>query len=180
MRTYENITVTEDFHVIGVRGKELKGRKDEKGYILLKVHGVNVRRSHVIARCFPEICGEWFEGAEVHHKDRNKTNDVPTNLQIVSHKEHVLIHIDDHPSHEAWNKGLPGCFSELTRKKMSESAKKRGSTHSKPVRATKNNIVTEYVSAAEASRQLGVNFRYISACCNGEQATAGGYKFEFV
>lgn len=51
--------------------------------------------SIIVAKAFPEICGEWFEGAEVHHKDRNPNNNVPSNLLVVSPQEHRQIHEGD-------------------------------------------------------------------------------------
>ena len=40
----------------------------------------------------PEICGEWFEGCEVHHINRDETDDRPENLIVLSHKEHTDVH----------------------------------------------------------------------------------------
>lgn len=177
MRFFGKLTITDDYQIIGPRGKVLKGTKDIKGYIIIKVNSVGVKRSHIIAKSFPEICGEWFEGAEVHHKDRNKINDVPENLQIVSHDEHVLIHMNDHPSHPAWNKGI--AWDDKARDKMSESAFRRGRTHSKRVKAIKNNVVTYYDAAIDAAKATGVDFRSVSDCCRGRRKTSKGYQFEF-
>ena len=46
----------------------------------------------LIAIAFPEICGEYFEGCVVHHKDEDVTNNEPHNLQIMSKEEHKKIH----------------------------------------------------------------------------------------
>lgn len=48
--------------------------------------------SRLVAKAFPEICGEWFEGCQVHHKDHNPSNNCAENLIIVSQKEHQEIH----------------------------------------------------------------------------------------
>lgn len=178
MRQIFGLRITDNYQIIGIRGGILKGTIDPKGYVIIKVKNEGVRRSHIIAQAFPEICGEWFEGAEVHHKDHNKTNDVPENLQVVLHKEHVLIHMDDHPSHEAWNKGKE--WDEDAKKKMSISAFKRGRTHSKPVRVIINGVVTTYEAAADASKATGVDYRMISAYCTGRRKQPKGYIFEFV
>lgn len=178
MRKILGLTITDNYQIIGIRGGIIKGTKDPKGYIIIKIKNKGVRRSHIIAQAFPEICGEWFEGAEVHHKDHNKTNDVPENLKVVSHSEHVLIHMDDHPGHEAWNKGK--AWSVDTKKKMSKSALKRGRTHSKPVRVIINDVVTIYDAASDASKATGVDYRMISAYCTGRRRQPKGYIFEFV
>lgn len=49
----------------------------------------------LVARAFPEICGEWFEGCVVHHKDRNPLNNRADNLIIMSRSEHEQFHRDN-------------------------------------------------------------------------------------
>ena len=46
----------------------------------------------VVARAFPEICGNWFNGCHVHHKDGNPLNNKAENLICLSPAEHNLIH----------------------------------------------------------------------------------------
>lgn len=46
----------------------------------------------LVAKAFPEICGEWFKGCHVHHKDFNHSNNEATNLICLSPREHVRIH----------------------------------------------------------------------------------------
>lgn len=49
-----------------------------------------------IAKCivlaFPEICGKWYEGCDIHHKDFERTNDRADNLVVLSKEEHKAIH----------------------------------------------------------------------------------------
>lgn len=45
-----------------------------------------------LAKNNPDICGEWFEGCEVHHKDFNRLNDVAENLICLTPEEHHRIH----------------------------------------------------------------------------------------
>lgn len=45
-----------------------------------------------VAKAFPEICGEWFEGCHVHHKDGNPLNNEATNLIVCTKQEHVQLH----------------------------------------------------------------------------------------
>jgi len=47
------------------------------------------------------------DGYEVHHRDLNKSNNHISNLQIMSHDEHVLLH-----------QGLLGIVSRLRRKEL--------------------------------------------------------------
>ena len=45
-----------------------------------------------IAQSFPEICGEWFDGCEVHHKDGNSQNNEATNLIVCTKEQHWEYH----------------------------------------------------------------------------------------
>ena len=46
----------------------------------------------LVAKAFPEICGKWFEGCEIHHKDGNYLNNRADNLECLSKEEHHNIH----------------------------------------------------------------------------------------
>lgn len=46
----------------------------------------------LVAKAFPEICGEWFDGCEVHHKDENPENNNAYNLEVLSFEEHRRRH----------------------------------------------------------------------------------------
>lgn len=49
----------------------------------------------LVAKLFPEICGEWFKGCHVHHKDHNKWNYKASNLIVLTPKEHFKAHKGD-------------------------------------------------------------------------------------
>lgn len=76
------------------KGKELKQGRNPKTdymYVILSKNGDN-RIKHVhrlVAFAFPEICGEYFEGAVVDHLDWDHTNNVPENLRWVSFHENA-------------------------------------------------------------------------------------------
>lgn len=48
----------------------------------------------------------------------------------------------------------------------------------KPVRCVDTG--EEFISARKADASTGVNYKHISACCNGKRKTAGGFKWEFI
>lgn len=103
--------------ILGVKELKIEGIvfKLENGRIIdnslgLKFHTTKANRysyfsykgkkyfEHIIvAKAYPEICGEWFEGCEVHHKDFNKLNNCANNLEIVSKDEHLEIHKSNIP-----------------------------------------------------------------------------------
>lgn len=86
-----------------------------------------------VAKAFPEICGEWFEGAEVHHLDGNPLNNAATNLRVLSKKEHKELHKTDEITKTKQRNAAIGrkgywlgkTFPPDMRKKFSEAGKKR-------------------------------------------------------
>ena len=46
----------------------------------------------IIAKNYPEICGEWFDGAVVHHINGLKYDNRPENLKVMSREEHNVWH----------------------------------------------------------------------------------------
>ena len=46
----------------------------------------------LVAITFPEICGKWFDGCQVHHIDQNPSNNMANNLICLSKDEHNAIH----------------------------------------------------------------------------------------
>lgn len=110
-----------------------------------------------IALTYPElVTNEYFEGAEIDHIDTDPSNNHPSNLRWVSHKE---------------NQNNP-----LTRAHNSE-AQKGNQNHNKwVIKLNKNNeILHFYPSAVQAEKETGVNRARISECCLGKIKSAGGY-----
>lgn len=118
--------------------------------------GKNGERIYVtIAKMFPEICGEYFEGCEIDHINTNRFDNRAINLRCCTPKENMNNELTKQHCKEAmykrielgvydetsnklkgripWNKGLIGEDNPIygikrsieTRKKMSEAAKKR-------------------------------------------------------
>ena len=76
-----------------VTGCVLSRRTHKKGYsracLCVDGYRYEFRWSHLVAWAFPEICGEWFEGAEVDHINGFRGDDRAANIQVVNHKSNI-------------------------------------------------------------------------------------------
>ena len=70
----------------------------EKGYYKTKnwYKGKRIPIHILVAKAFPEICGEWFEGCNVHHINGYKKDNCAWNLICLSQKEHSQRHSFEH------------------------------------------------------------------------------------
>ena len=59
---------------------------------VIKINGKLKPLSVEIAKANPEMCGEWFEGCEVHHINWIENDDRPENLVCLNSKTHHYIH----------------------------------------------------------------------------------------
>lgn len=107
---------------------------------------------------------------QINHIDGNKLNNNVTNLEWCTNSEN---------GKHAWDTGLKQCterLKEATRKTNKEYK-------SKPINQLdlQGNYIRTWLSAHEASRQLGIDRSTISQCCRGSRRnkTAGGYKWCF-
>jgi len=128
--------------------------------ILSKNGKHHIKKIHqLVAFAFPEICGEWFEGAEVNHKDENPRNNNADNLEWCNHK---------------YNNNYGGKTERMLKNR-------EGKNKCKQVNQLNINgeIINKYSSAREAARALGLNHSYISMCCRGLCKIAYGYKWNY-
>lgn len=139
--------------------KNSKDKKRELGHIL-------------VAKAFPEICGEWFDKCEVHHKDKNSFNNNAENLVCLTKEQHTLEHIDE--LRERAKKILP---MARTKKAIEKSKVSR----SKPILQISKDgeIIKEWQSVTECERKTGYDKAAINRCCLGKQKTAYGYIWEY-
>ena len=67
--------------------------KDSKGYLRVYLWKENKRKlyriHHLVAYAFPEICGEWFEGAEIDHINTVITDNRAINIKWVTHTQNM-------------------------------------------------------------------------------------------
>lgn len=150
----------------------------------------------LVAKAFPEICGEWFEGAVVHHKDFNSLNDNAFNLQVMTDEEHRKLHSESDISKQRRSESHKGQVSykkgkhypsPMEGKKHTEESKekmKKNSPLKKPVVMLDNNgdILNMFESTMDAQRETGINSSNIEKCCNKKPhfLTAGGFYWEYL
>lgn len=98
--------------------------------------------------------------SEVNHKDENTRNNNVENLEWCSRKYNANY----------------GTLPQRERKWNTNNPKK-----SKPVvkMSIDGDVLAEYPSTKEASRQHGVGSECISRCCMGRQETSAGYKWKY-
>lgn len=137
----------------------------------------------LVAMAFPEICGTYFEGAEIDHINGIRDDNRASNLRWVTKSLNMLNPITRKRISEAMKGKHP---SEETRKKLAESGKGKHinrADQSKPVlQYTKDGtLIAEYQSIREAERQTGVQHTNISRCCLGKQChkSAGGFNWKY-
>ena len=75
------------------RHKLLSLITNHKGYKQIQLHKDGKRKMievhRIVAKAFPEICGEWFSGCEVDHIDTDRSNNNATNLRVCTRKDNM-------------------------------------------------------------------------------------------
>lgn len=127
-----------------------------------------------IAQAFPEICGEWFEGCHVHHKDGNPLNNIATNLIILTAQEHLSLH----------SKGENNCNygNHNKRPEISNSlkGKRKPYKHKQIIQYTLDGtFVKEWECIADIHTELGYSIGNICMCCQGKLKTAYKYLWRY-
>lgn len=83
--------------------------------------------SRLVAKAFPDICGSWFDGCEVHHLDENPENKHADNLKVCTKEEHYAYH---HDSRSEMMKKRSGINSPNFGKKFTEEHRRKiGDAH---------------------------------------------------
>ena len=109
----------------------------------------------LVARAFPEICGEWFEGCVINHKDENPTNNAATNIEVCT---------------QVYNCNY-GAHNEKLSKSLTKNAVYQLTLNGQ--------FVKKFDNACSAARNLGVHFQNIYKALNGEIPSAYGFKWQY-
>lgn len=70
---------------------KIYSNKNRCGRKVISLSHNNIFCNRLVAKAFPEICGEWFDDCEVHHIDEDCTNDSAENLKVLTKEEHKEI-----------------------------------------------------------------------------------------
>lgn len=126
-----------------------------------KTYGVQ----QLVAKAFPEICGEWFEGCEVHHKDFNPANNAPHNLQVVTKQQHLELHKNNQVKClKKFEKGHTPCNKKLILVYTTDLER----------------VIGCYNSATEAAKSLNCSQSLVTLNCNGKVKTCKGFYCEYI
>lgn len=145
------------FNLVGENGEHLE-------------QGVHI----IVAKAFPEICGEWFEGCHTHHKDFNPSNNIADNLIILTEFEHLSLH----------SKGENNCNygNHNKRPEISNAIKgKRKPYKHKPIiqLTLDGEFIKEWECIADIHTELGYSIGNICMCCQGKLKTAYKYLWRY-
>lgn len=143
-----------------LKGKVLKQIVAPNGYVqvALSINGKprTARVHEIVARAFPEICGEWFEGCEVDHIDADKTNNKATNLRVVTHTMNMrnpnTIWKKQGKNHPMYGK----THDQTAKDKMSKTHKRNVSIYS-----FDGSLIGKFESVKEAAKYMNVSLKTI-------------------
>lgn len=154
---------TEDGRNVFYKGVILIPRKDKYGYLYVHFskngHRFTIKVHRLVAFAFPEICGEYFEGAQCNHLNEIKTDNRATNIRFCSAGENVN-----------WGERNNKVSRKMYNGKLS-----------KPVLqyTLDGEFVAEYPSGMEAHRVTGCKQSGINNCCLGKLKTSYGYVWKY-
>lgn len=139
--------------------KLLKPIKTKKGYsqvhFYMGDHKYKVFLIHrLVAKAFPEICGEWFEGCQINHKDECKSNNIASNLEVCTQKYN--LEYNNGQARRGMKKRVPVAQYDL-----------------------QGIFIKEWDSATTIEKELGFSRESITSCCRGKTKTAHKFIFKY-
>lgn len=168
LRSVDRTVKRKDGKIAHLKGKPLSTYTDKNGYERISLP-VGLKTIHrLVGLAFPEICGEYFEGAEIDHINTIRNDNRAENLR--------------------WVKKTDQYKNETTRKHLYNTVWKKGHLKNRKdlskwvIKLSGNNeILHFYPSVSEASRQTGVPTSNIIICCQNKPGhkTAGGYIWKY-
>ncbi len=138
--------------------KVMKGRKSIVGYIRIQLSKNGIQRDFLVHRLVWEsFNGPIPEGYELDHLSTERSDNRLSNLRCVTCKE---------------NNNNP-----ITKIKRYKGVRKACGKSVLQINKETGKVIKRWECAIDAHRELGVDFRSISACCKGKVKSAGGYRW---
>lgn len=185
VRSLDGVQFHEEGGLIKKRGQMLKPCKNKKtGYLICIFQRFKKKKNNLVhrlvAKAFPEICGEWFEDCVVDHIDTIRDNNKAENLRVVTHHENNMNPITRKKYHDmqigkkkekpAWNKGL-----KLPQ--LSGENSKRSKTI---LQFSKNgDFIKKWVNTSLAADTLGIARTSITNCLVGRSQSANNFLWKY-
>lgn len=141
----------------------LKLQKDRKGYMQVVLYNENGYKHFKVHKL---VANAFIENKEnkptIDHIDRNKENNVVSNLRYADYKEQVD------------NRNVD---MELIKENMRKLGKKGYGNRKQKIKQydKEGNFIKEWISSREASKSLNISETSISNCVNGNSLSAGGF-----
>lgn len=154
----------------------------------------NYKVHQLVAKAFPEICGEWFDGCEIDHINGITTDNRAVNLRVTNKKGNMNNPVTKENCSKAWTderrekiskrmkENNPtrqeGYWTEERRKRVGEFCKL---TKSKAVNqyTADGEFIAQYSSVAEAARSVNGSPGNIVSCITGKQITSYKSKWKY-
>ena len=140
-------------------GRILKGGKDKKGYLKVRLSKNNIKSTKTIHRLVAQAFIPNPENKpQVNHIDENKTNNSVDNIEWMTAKENI--------NHGTRNERIG-----------------KANIISKSISIIATNLKTgksqEFYGISECARQLGLHNQNITAVLKGKRRQTGGYTFKY-
>lgn len=169
-----------EYEISNMNGwRNIHRQKQPKGHISKKYRYVSVGKDktqeyHIlVAKAFPEICGQWYQGCHIHHKNHDTLDNRPENLEVISASEHSRMHYD----------GQPDSFKKPSLKRsasISAALKGRRAVEKHiPVECLLNGVVEKKYECISDVTKDGYSAGNICMCCKGKIKTAYGYVWQY-
>lgn len=177
MEIYRAVPGYSDYEVsnygnIKHNGVLMKQYTDDRGRKRVNMNRKGFFVHRLVAKTFPEICGDYFEGAVVDHIDTNQSNNNATNLRFCTQHENLLNPITRvRKSTSKMGDKNPMCNKTSYRHHNSRPI----------VQLTHNNeLVNVWYCTMDVYRKLGYSYKAISLALNHKTNSSFGYKWLFL
>lgn len=135
----------------------------------------------LVAKAFPEICGDYYDGCVVHHLNHNTTDNRAENLRICGRGEHFNIHREENTlkRKEKYKENEP--WFKIAAIKKANGKEHNTNKWCNIAKCDKeDNILDIYENVYYAAEKNNLNPKCIRRCLTGKNKTSGGYKWKKV